>query len=98
LLVLIREAALEEIAAASAWHGRQRPGLGAEFVAQVETSIEILSEHPEAFPTIGSDVRRALVRRFPFVLYYRVLDLETLEVLAVLHQRRETTRVATADA
>lgn len=89
MLVLLREEALEEIAAASAWYGRQRPELGSELIAQIEQSIELLADHPDAFPVVGSNIRRALLRRFPFALYYRSLDTETIEVLAVLHQRRD---------
>lgn len=89
MLVLLREAALEEIAAASAWYSRQLPELGLEFIAQVEGSIALLADYPEAFPTIGSEIRRALIRRFPFALYYRAVDPERIEVLAVLHQRRD---------
>ena len=89
MLVLLREAALSEISATSVWYGRQRSELGSEFIAQVEAAIALLADYPEAFPTIGSDVRRALLRRFPFALYYRPIDQETIEILAVLHQRRD---------
>jgi len=92
LLVVLREAAVQDISAAADWYHQQRPGLGSDFLSQVEICVALMLDHPEAFPRVESDVRRALVRRFPFSLYFRRLDSETIEVVSVLHQRRDTNR------
>jgi plasmid stabilization system protein ParE len=62
-------------------------GLGAEFVAEVERTIEFVVAHPNAGSPLWGDFRRSLVRRFPFAVIYRAKD-ETVYVVAVAHQRR----------
>jgi plasmid stabilization system protein ParE len=42
---------------------------------------------PEAGPIVHRDLRRLLLRSFPFAIYYR-LTVERVEVRACLHQRR----------
>lgn len=63
------------------------PGLGVEFVAEVERTIEFVVIHPNAGSPLWGDFRRALVRRFPFAVIYRAKD-ETVYVVAVAHQHR----------
>lgn len=77
-----------DLAEAHAWYEERRSGLGGEFVAEVHTLIELVSRHPDAFPVVHKEVRRALLPRFPYALYYRRLDVQHLELLACLHQRR----------
>ena len=44
-------------------------------------------QSPFQFPEIKNDVRRALLRRFPYSLYFQVTE-EMIEVIAILHQHR----------
>lgn len=85
--VRFRLEAAADVEAARAWYDEQRSGLGDEFVAAVESVVELVIEFPEAFPEIAADHRRALLHRFPFALYYRV-DLHVIDVLACLHGSR----------
>jgi len=62
-------------------------GLGAEFVAEVERTIEFVVTHPNAGSPLWSNFRRAFVRRFPFAVIYRAKD-ETVYVVAVAHLSR----------
>jgi plasmid stabilization system protein ParE len=70
------------------WYNSQRSGLGAEFAAELWRILDVLAVHPELAPIAHRDVRRGLVHRFPYVIYYRVLS-GTLEVRACLHQRAD---------
>ena len=54
------------------WYDAQRPGLGEDFVRSLDHVIELVSELPEAFPEIAVGLRRALLGRFPYALYYQV--------------------------
>ena len=47
-----------------------------------------ISERPESYRIVESTVRRALVRKFPFSVFYRILP-EWIEVVAVVHQSRD---------
>ena len=74
--VIVRPGAQADIREAALWHESRRPGLG----------IERIEQNPLQFPEIESGVRRALLRRFPYAIYFVAADCPT--VIAVLHQRR----------
>ena len=80
----------EEIWEAISKYEREVPGLGADFLAEVEGAATMLGTHPEAGQVVRfgkREARRWVLHRFPFVLFY-VLRPE-LFVLAVGHTRRK---------
>ena len=78
------EADIEEIAI---WYEKQREGLGQEFLDEVLSLCERVSENPSMYPVVHRRTRRALIRRFPFGVYFRSED-EQVIVLAVIHGSR----------
>jgi plasmid stabilization system protein ParE len=64
----------------------RRQGLGLEFLLQVDETMTRIAGNPLQFPQVLPGVRRALMRRFPFAVYF--LEGEPTTVVAVLHQRR----------
>jgi toxin ParE1/3/4 len=78
------EAELED---ASLFYESRMPGLGKSFVAEVERTIYLIREFPDAGPPAGPTRRRVLVPRFPYSVVYRH-DAENIVILAVAHQRR----------
>jgi toxin ParE1/3/4 len=86
--VSLRASAVADIEYAHVWYEEQRPGLGAGFVGQVDAVLESLRDHPEAHAVVESGIRRALLRRFPYGVFY-VVEREAVVVLAVLHQSRD---------
>lgn len=91
MLIRFRTEAAADVALASEWYDAQRPGLGGAFVDALERGIDLISDLPEAFPEVAVGLRRALLGRFPYALYYR-LDGEVAEVIACLHTRQSPTR------
>lgn len=85
--VLLRPEAEAEVVEAWAWYEAQRAGLGDEFVACLEAVLSTAAQAPNAFPMSVGEVRRGLVRRFPYGVFY-ILDGEAIVVLAVAHARR----------
>ncbi len=75
-----------EAADASVWYEAQRPGLGTEFVLELDAAMEKAAEMPTAFAVQYRDARRILLRRFPYAVYFTCED-DKLEVFAILHQR-----------
>jgi plasmid stabilization system protein ParE len=73
---------------AERWYEQQRPGTGAAFVQAVDTAISRILAMPELYPVVHDDVRCALLRRFPYGVYYRVTDTHLI-VIAVYHSRRD---------
>lgn len=73
------------------WYEGQRPGLGSEFLAEVAYTFAQVEESPERYPIIRGMTRRALVRRFPYAVFY-VLEPDLVAVTAVMHGRRDPRR------
>ena len=53
--------------------------------------LEVIEAHPERFPIISGRTRRALLRRFPFGVFY-ILEPDRVAVTACLHGRRDPRR------
>jgi plasmid stabilization system protein ParE len=85
--VRFRTEAASDLESAAAWYGKQREGLGQEFVAAVGQVLELVADRPDAFPLVAPRVRRSLVRRFPYAVYYRVEEA-FIDVIGCLHTRR----------
>jgi plasmid stabilization system protein ParE len=72
---------------AAVWYEAQRPGLGIEFILELDAAIERAAESPAVYARQHAEVRRVLLRRFPYAVYF-VYQGQVLEILAVLHQHR----------
>ena len=85
---LFRPAAVDELLEARDWYDAQRDGLGDELAEVVAHTVDLIAAQPEAFPEVIPGVRRAVISRFPYGIFYRRTP-DTLEVLAVFHHRRD---------
>ena len=85
--VLVRPEAEADLAAARDWYEDRLPGLGAEFGLQIDSVLSALADRPLTFSVVHRDVRRALVKRFPYGVFF-VTSADRTVVLAVLHQAR----------
>jgi toxin ParE1/3/4 len=74
-----------DLRAARAWYEARREGLGAEFMLAIEGVLERVDATPGEFPRVRAETRRALVRRFPYAIFFVVENGDRI-VLAVLHQ------------
>jgi plasmid stabilization system protein ParE len=81
-------AAQAEVREAHAWYESRLPGLGERFVAEVDRQVERLVAHPGHFPFVLADVRRAVLRTFPYSLLFREANGVTW-VLACFHASRD---------
>lgn len=84
----LRREAQADIRGAARWYEDQRPGLGTEFTRAVRALLATIEREPGRYPVARADVRRALVRRFPYAVYF-VADPAATSVLACLHVRRD---------
>jgi len=89
--VLFRAAAEADASEAYVWYERQRPGLGGEFKEELGATLQRIAEGPEAFQVVHRDTRRALMRKFPYSVFYRVYP-ESIIVVACMHGRRSSAR------
>jgi len=64
-----------------------RPGWGPKFAERVQAVLDRISATPEMHAKVYREVRKALVRQFPYSVYYR-LRVDRVVVLAVFHNKR----------
>ena len=76
-----------DVVNAVAWYEEQRSGLGAELLIELDAVMQRVVEMPLQFPEVKDGVRRALLHRFPYSVYFKVGD-ETVDVVAILHHHR----------
>ena len=76
-----------DVVDAVAWYEGQRSGLGVELLMELDAVMQRVVQGPLQFPEIKDGVRRALLQRFPYSVYFKVGD-ETIDVVAILHHRR----------
>lgn len=76
-----------EILDAVEFYESQAPGLGAEYLNEVDDALELLSSHPQFGMPHLEGTRRVLLGRFPFDLVY-LIESDTIIVVAVAHHRR----------
>ena len=89
--LLVRAAAAADVEEAYLWYQRQRAGVGEEFLEAVDAILREIATHPKTYPVIHRETRRALLRRFPYAIFFRVYD-ETIVVIACMHGRRNPIR------
>ena len=65
----------------------KQPGLGERFVGAVEDAARLICRHPTIAAQVIPGVRFERVKKFPYLLYYRVEADEVL-IVAVAHERR----------
>lgn len=85
--VLFLAEALAEVLEARRWYESRRAGLGAEFAQSLDRTVSRVAENPAAFPRVRQEVRRAILQRFPYAVYFRLAG-EAVVVLAVHGRQR----------
>lgn len=89
--LLIRPEARADLLDAFQWYQEQRTGLGLDFKLCVDDALSKLSKQPSYYRKIHHDVRRVVIKRFPFGIFYIVTNNKVI-ILAVLHARRDPTK------
>jgi plasmid stabilization system protein ParE len=89
--IIVRPEAEEDIKDAFLWYESQSVGLGTECIRCFDASFSMISRTPELHAKIYHDIRRVLVRRFPYGVFY-VFDNNKIFILAVMHIKRHPRR------
>jgi len=80
----VRRSAERDIAGAQDWYERQQAGLSRVFHQELTATVEIISETPFIYPILYRNVRRAILHRFPYLIWYRVED-DLITIIACTH-------------
>lgn len=86
--LIVAPEAEQDIDAAYAWYEVRRRGLGAEFLDCVDACVQVLLRWPLSHEIVHENYRRALVRRFPYAVFYEFAD-EAVTLYAVFHTARD---------
>jgi len=70
------------------WYEQRRPGLGRDFLDEVQRMLAAITASPALYGFADADIREALLTRFPYAICYRVLA-DRIRVLAVYHTSRD---------
>ena len=77
-----------DIEATFRWYENEQTGLGLEFLDELRAAYDRIVDGPFKYLQLRSNMRRALLKRFPYAVYFVVED-EIIVVLAVLHTSRD---------
>ena len=91
LPVSIRPEAEADILDAFQWYEAQSPGVGIDFLRCLESSLAAIGSMAQMYGIVFRTIRRALVRRFPYAVFY-VYDKKRITVIAVMHASRHPRR------
>ena len=88
LEILISREAGADIAEAIGEFNYISPALSARFGAELERVYSNVSEYPQMYPVVYKNFRRALLRRFPYSVFY-IVEKTFILVVGVVHQARD---------
>lgn len=77
-----------EIDDAHTWYEQRKPGLGGDFLDEVQRVLREIAGNPARYGFADGDIREGSLNRFPYTIYYRVLP-DRIRVLAVYHAARD---------
>lgn len=80
-------AAENDILDALRWYALQRPGLDDDFLLSLEAEISLVKRNPFIYAVLHKQIRRALIARFPYAIYYLIKE-NHIVIIAVVHQKR----------
>ncbi len=86
--LLVKPEAEADFREAYEWYEKQREGLGVEFTAAVDHAFEQILERMDSFPVIHNGVRRYLLRKFPYAIYF-VAENGRAIIAAIFHCKRD---------
>lgn len=85
--LVVRPEAQLDVEEAAFWYDSQQVGLGDRFLEELDELLARVAENPRQFPEIDLGVRRGLLHRFPYAVYF-LAEEDLSIVITVLHQNR----------
>jgi plasmid stabilization system protein ParE len=85
--VRIHPLALDEAEAAAEWYRKRSHGAAGGFLNELDRTIDLISRHPKQYQSYEFGTRRAMLRKFPYLIVFRE-GTGGIEIIAVAHGRR----------
>lgn len=70
------------------FYEKRVPGLGKEFIDEFERQVLRIAATPTRWMALTGEIRRAIMPRFPYLVFFRQVDSERVRITVVKHQRR----------
>jgi len=70
------------------YYETQQKGLGKRFDSSIQKSINTILEFPNAFHKIDDNIRKYVVDKFPYNIYY-LIEEDTIVILSIASQRKD---------
>ena len=86
--LIVRPEAEADLARAFTWYEGRLRGLGYDFLNNTDAAVRGIMRNPELYPIVHHGIRRALVRRFPYAIFY-LLEGTRIVALAIFHASRD---------
>ena len=86
--VIFLEEAEQELLEAALYYEKQASGLGKKFMDEVYQSIDAVVDFPLNCQKFTADIRRKLLKRYPFGVLYRI-DNNQIVIVAVMNLKRK---------
>lgn len=87
-IIRLREEAEQDLSEAATWYELQQTCLGHDFLDSVQLQLNSIADNPLKHPLVYKKLRRALLSRFPFCIYFMEIE-HTIIVFAVIHASRK---------
>ena len=85
--LVVRSRAEQDALDAYQWYETEYPGLGIRFLGSLEKGLARISENPLHYAEIAGGVRRKLLDKFPYGLFY-LFENDEVVVIAILGQEQ----------
>jgi plasmid stabilization system protein ParE len=89
MIVRYHESAKREIVEITKHYAELRNGLGKEFRQELDGIVELIAGAPRQFEQVRPGMHRCLLSRFPYGVYYRILDANEVQIVVVKHHSRK---------
>jgi plasmid stabilization system protein ParE len=88
MILRYHDLARKEVIEAAEYYAHIRLELAAEFLSAFDKAIEAVLADPVAFEQVRPGIRRYLLERFPYGIYYRMPEEGTVRIVVVRHHSR----------
>jgi plasmid stabilization system protein ParE len=85
--LIVRPEAEEDVREAYQYYEECSEGLGSDFLLSVDAVLSLIQRNPEIFQKVHKDVRRGLLQRFPYGVFY-LTEKGKIVVIGVMHCKR----------
>jgi len=91
MLIIIAEEADSEIEEAARWYEERSERAKQRFLQELQQTVEGIAKMPTRFMKMRHDpgLQRALMNRYPYLILFRVVDSNTIRIVAVKHEKRD---------